>query len=49
MQLGLKVLCVLIPAIFLLGSWCAFRFVWNITPEKRAEMKAFKESKKQNG
>ncbi len=48
-QLGLKVLCVLIPAIFLLGSWCAFRFVWNITPEKRAEMKAFKESKKQNG
>ena len=48
-QLGLKVLCVLIPAIFLLGSWCAFRFVWNITPEKRAEMKAFKEAKKQNG
>ena len=41
--LGLKVLCVLIPAIFILGSWAAFRFVWNITPEAReqiAEMKS---------
>lgn len=48
-QLGIKVLCVLVPAIFLLGSWLSFRFVWNITPEKRAEMKAFKESKKLQG
>jgi GPH family glycoside/pentoside/hexuronide:cation symporter len=40
---GLKALCVLVPAIFILGSWAAFKFVWNITPEKRAaiaEMKA---------
>ena len=40
--LGLKVLCVLIPAVFVLGSWAAFKFVWNITPEKRAEMAAMK-------
>ena len=35
---GLKALCVLVPAVFILGSWAAFKFVWNITPEVRAEM-----------
>ena len=35
---GFKVLCVLVPAIFILGSWAAFKFVWNITPEIRAKM-----------
>ena len=35
---GFKVLCVLIPAIFILGSWAAFKFVWNITPDIRAKM-----------
>ena len=39
---GLKVLCVLIPAIFVIGSWIAFRFVWNITPEMRAKMAEMK-------
>ena len=39
---GLKVICVLLPAIFVLGSWAAFKFVWNITPEVRAEMAAKK-------
>ena len=43
---GLKVLCVLIPAVFVLGSWAAFKFVWNITPEKKAEMIAMKEAMK---
>lgn len=40
--LGLKVLCVLVPAVFILGSWAAFKFVWNITPEVRAQMAAKK-------
>ena len=35
---GFKVLCVLVPAIFILGSWAAFKFVWNITPEIREKM-----------
>ena len=35
---GFKVLCVLIPAVFILGSWAAFKFVWNITPETREKM-----------
>ena len=40
--LGLKVICVLVPAIFLMGSWAAFRFVWNITPEVREKIAARK-------
>lgn len=39
---GIKALVVLTPAIFILGSWVAFRFVWNITPEVRTKMAAFK-------
>ena len=35
---GFKALCVLTPAIFILGSWAAFKFIWNITPEVRAKM-----------
>ena len=43
---GLKALCVLVPAIFILGSWAAFKFVWNITPEVRAEIAAKKAAQK---
>ena len=43
---GLKILCVLIPCVFILGSWAAFKFVWNITPEVRAEMAAKKLAQK---
>ena len=39
---GIKVLCVLVPGIFLIGSWAAFKYVWNITPEVREEMAAAK-------
>ncbi len=41
---GIKALCVLLPGIFAIGSWAAFRFVWNITPEIRAKMAAKKEA-----
>ena len=44
---GLKVLCVLVPAVFVLGSWAAFKFVWNITPEVRAKMAAAKAASKE--
>ncbi len=27
--LGIKILCVLVPAVLSMGSWAAFRFVWN--------------------
>ena len=42
---GIKVLCVLLPAIFIIGSWVAFRFVWNVTPEIRAAIAAKKATK----
>ena len=45
--MGLKVLCVLVPAVFILGSWAAFKFVWNITPEVRAAMAAKKAAQKE--
>ena len=35
---GITALCVLVPAVFVLGSWAAFKFVWNITPEMREQM-----------
>ena len=43
---GIKAVCVLLPGIFALGSWAAFKFVWNITPEVREKMAAFFASKK---
>lgn len=42
---GIKALCVFIPGLFLLGSWAAFRFVWNITPELRKQIAEFKAGK----
>jgi len=36
--LGIKVLCLLLPALFSLGSWAVFKFLWNITPEVRRQM-----------
>ena len=27
--LGIKILCILCPAILSMGSWAAFRFIWN--------------------
>ncbi len=42
---GIKALCVLVPGIFLIGSWAAFQYVWNITPEVRAKIAAAKAEK----
>ena len=41
---GFKVLCVLIPALFILGSFAAFKFVWNITPEIREKITSSKKT-----
>ena len=35
---GIKVICILVPAIVAIGSWAAFKFVWNITPELKEKM-----------
>ena len=36
--LGIRVLCLLFPALCAIGSWIVFRFVWNITPELKEKM-----------
>ena len=43
--LGIKLMVILIPAVIGMGSWLAFRFIWDITPEKRAAMAAWKEER----
>lgn len=45
---GIKILCVLLPAIFLIGCWIAFKLIWNITPETREKMRVYFDSKKSN-
>lgn len=45
---GIKALCVLLPGILVLGSWAAFRFLWNMDDEMRAKVDEFKASKKAN-
>ena len=42
---GIKTLSVLVPAVCVMGSWFAFKFIWNITDEIRAKMAAAKSAK----
>jgi GPH family glycoside/pentoside/hexuronide:cation symporter len=44
---GIKLLCVLIPGILILGSWAAFKFVWNMSKEKREALATFKQAQKE--
>ena len=39
---GIKAMCILFPAVIGMGSWAAFRFIWDINKEKRAAMAAWK-------
>ena len=43
---GIKILCVLLPGLFILGSWAAFKFIWNMDDDTRARLAEFKASKK---
>ncbi len=44
---GIKVLCVLLPGIFVMGSWAAFRFLWNMDRETREKIDEFKKAQKE--
>ncbi len=44
---GIKVIAVLLPGIFVLGSWAAFRFLWNMSPETRQKIDEFKRAQKE--
>ncbi len=39
---GIKLLSVLLPGILILGSWAAFKFLWNVDDEKRRQISEFK-------
>ena len=39
---GIKAMCIIIPAVIAMGSWIAFKYIWNIDAEKRAAMAAWK-------
>lgn len=43
---GIKTLCILLPGIIILGSWAAFKFVWNMSKETREKLHEFKTQKK---
>ena len=40
---GIKLLCLLLPGIFILGSWIAFKFVWNIKKETKDKISEYKQ------
>ena len=44
---GIKIIAVLLPGIFVLGSWAAFKFLWNMSPETRQKIDAFKKAQKE--
>lgn len=44
---GIKVLCILLPAIFIIGSWAAFKFLWNMDSETRQKIESFKKAQKE--
>lgn len=44
---GIKVLCVLLPGIFVMGSWAAFKFLWNMDEETRQKIAQFKKAQKE--
>ncbi len=44
---GIKVLCVLLPGIFVMGSWAAFKFLWNMDEETRKKIAEFKKAQKE--
>ena len=43
---GIKTLCILLPGIIILGSWAAFKFVWNMSKETRQKLHEFKNKNK---
>jgi GPH family glycoside/pentoside/hexuronide:cation symporter len=45
---GIKVLTLLLPGILVLGSWAAFKFLWNMDDEMRRKVYEFKVGKKTN-
>lgn len=44
---GIKIIAVLLPGIFVLGSWAAFKFLWRMDSETRQKIDDFKKAQKE--
>ncbi len=44
---GIKIIAVLLPGIFVLGSWAAFKFMWRMDAETRQKIDEFKKAQKE--
>ena len=44
---GIKIIAVLLPGVFVLGSWAAFKFLWKLDSETRNKINDFKKSQKE--
>ena len=44
---GIKAIAVLLPGIFVLGSWAAFRFLWKMNADDRQKIADFKKAQKE--
>ncbi|MBR6568707.1 MAG: MFS transporter [Clostridia bacterium] len=44
---GIKIIAVLLPGIFVLGSWAAFKFLWKMDSETRQKIDDFKKAQKE--
>ncbi len=44
---GIKVLCVLLPGVFVMGSWAAFKFLWSMDEATRQKIAEFKKAQKE--
>ena len=43
---GIKLIAVLLPGIFVLGSWAAFKFLWKMDSDTRQKIDEFKKAQK---
>ncbi len=44
---GIKIIAVLLPGVFVLGSWAAFKFLWRMDAETRQKIDEFKKAQKE--
>ena len=44
---GIKIIAVLIPGLFVFGSWAAFKFLWSMDSETRRKIDEFKKAQKE--
>ena len=44
---GIKIIAVLLPGVFVLGSWAAFKFLWKVDSETRNKIDEFKKAQKE--